>query len=102
MAEKSSHSSVVAIDRSLAKLLRHTGYSERTPLPFECCGSTYYADIIVLTVCIVLHLFAMLRGRDGNWYAQCVRVKIISMGALGVGKSCLIKRFCEERVRWGG
>ncbi|CAM9482518.1 unnamed protein product [Ascophyllum nodosum] len=29
-----------------------------------------------------------------NW---CVRLKIISMGALGVGKSCLIKRFCEER-----
>ncbi|CAM9650977.1 unnamed protein product [Laminaria digitata] len=27
----------------------------------------------------------------------CVRIKIISMGALGVGKSCLIKRFCEER-----
>ncbi|CAM9105299.1 unnamed protein product [Choristocarpus tenellus] len=27
----------------------------------------------------------------------CVRVKIISMGSLGVGKSCLIKRFCEER-----
>ncbi|CAN0198149.1 unnamed protein product [Ectocarpus sp. 4 AP-2014] len=27
----------------------------------------------------------------------CVRMKIISMGALGVGKSCLIKRFCEER-----
>src|SRR5690348_15129636 len=27
----------------------------------------------------------------------CVRIKIISMGALGSGKSCLIKRYCEER-----
>jgi DnaJ family protein C protein 27 len=27
----------------------------------------------------------------------CLRVKIISMGGLGCGKSCLIKRYCEER-----
>ncbi|KAG5192461.1 RJL, ras superfamily GTPase [Tribonema minus] len=27
----------------------------------------------------------------------CVRIKIISMGSLATGKSCLIKRFCEER-----
>eukprot|EP00906_Rhabdomonas_costata_P037141 RCo052211 len=27
----------------------------------------------------------------------CLRMKIISMGDAGVGKSCLIKRYCEER-----
>jgi DnaJ homolog subfamily C member 27 len=27
----------------------------------------------------------------------CVRIKIISLGGLATGKSCLIKRFCEER-----
>ncbi|CAM9219599.1 unnamed protein product [Phaeothamnion confervicola] len=27
----------------------------------------------------------------------CARIKVISMGPLGCGKSCLIKRFCEER-----
>lgn len=26
------------------------------------------------------------------------RIKLISMGDSGVGKSCLIKRFCEGRV----
>ncbi|CAM9455548.1 unnamed protein product [Chrysoparadoxa australica] len=27
----------------------------------------------------------------------CVRIKVISMGSLASGKSCLIKRYCEER-----
>jgi hypothetical protein len=29
--------------------------------------------------------------------ASALRIKIISMGAPGVGKSCLIKRYCEEK-----
>lgn len=29
--------------------------------------------------------------------ASVLRIKIISMGDLGVGKSCVIKRFCEEK-----
>eukprot|EP00455_Lapot_gusevi_P042672 TRINITY_DN5092_c0_g1_i1.p1 TRINITY_DN5092_c0_g1~~TRINITY_DN5092_c0_g1_i1.p1 ORF type:complete len:193 (-),score=13.59 TRINITY_DN5092_c0_g1_i1:124-702(-) len=28
---------------------------------------------------------------------ECLRIKIISMGEAGVGKSCLIKRYCEEK-----
>merc|ERR1711988_564690 len=28
---------------------------------------------------------------------ECIRVKIISMGESGVGKSCIIKRYCEEQ-----
>jgi DnaJ family protein C protein 27 len=28
---------------------------------------------------------------------SALRIKIISMGAPGVGKSCLIKRYCEEK-----
>jgi len=28
---------------------------------------------------------------------QVVRIKILSMGDAGVGKSCIIKRYCEER-----
>lgn len=27
-----------------------------------------------------------------------IRIKVISMGAAETGKSCLIKRYCEERV----
>jgi DnaJ homolog subfamily C member 27 len=27
-----------------------------------------------------------------------IRIKIISMGDAGCGKSCLIKRYCEEKV----
>ena len=30
-----------------------------------------------------------------------VRLKVISMGESEVGKSCLIKRYCEERVCFG-
>lgn len=26
------------------------------------------------------------------------RIKVISLGAAGVGKSCLIKRYCEKQV----
>jgi len=29
--------------------------------------------------------------------SSALRIKIISMGAPGVGKSCLIKRYCEEK-----
>nr|CCA22559.1 Rbjlike protein putative [Albugo laibachii Nc14] len=32
-----------------------------------------------------------------NEFAQPQRIKIISMGNLSVGKSCMIKRFCEEK-----
>ena len=28
-----------------------------------------------------------------------LRIKILSMGDAGTGKSCIIKRYCEERVR---
>merc|ERR1711998_733420 len=28
---------------------------------------------------------------------EMVRIKVISMGEAGVGKSCIIKRFCEEQ-----
>ena len=28
------------------------------------------------------------------------RIKVLSMGAAGVGKSCLIKRYCEGKVRY--
>eukprot|EP00762_Andalucia_godoyi_P007164 ANDGO_08116.mRNA.1 Ras-related protein Rab-1A len=29
--------------------------------------------------------------------APCTRIKVLSIGDSGVGKSCLIKRYCEER-----
>merc|ERR1711988_1860462 len=28
---------------------------------------------------------------------ECIRIKVISMGESGVGKSCIIKRYCEEQ-----
>lgn len=30
------------------------------------------------------------------------RIKVLSMGAAGAGKSCLIKRYCEGKVRRAG
>eukprot|EP00937_MAST-01D_sp_MAST-1D-sp2_P000570 g570.t1 len=39
------------------------------------------------------------RGAAGGGEADIVRMKIISMGEGAVGKSCLIKRYCEGKVR---
>mmetsp|Transcript_4021 Transcript_4021/g.12569 ORF Transcript_4021/g.12569 Transcript_4021/m.12569 type:complete len:213 (+) Transcript_4021:329-967(+) len=37
------------------------------------------------------------RERSKSRRRNAVRVKIISMGDAGVGKSCIIKRYCEEK-----
>ena len=29
---------------------------------------------------------------------DCLRLKILTMGDGGVGKTCLVKRYCEEKV----
>jgi GTPase SAR1 family protein len=36
---------------------------------------------------------------DVGGKGKIIRLKFVSMGDSGVGKSCLIKRFCEGRVR---
>lgn len=36
--------------------------------------------------------------RGGSFATEFIRIKIISLGDTLVGKSCLIKRYCEERV----
>lgn len=36
--------------------------------------------------------------RNGTFATEFIRIKIISLGDTLVGKSCLIKRYCEERV----
>ncbi|KAK3284655.1 hypothetical protein CYMTET_7707 [Cymbomonas tetramitiformis] len=40
---------------------------------------------------------ARARAKQKLKRQQVVRIKIISMGDAGVGKSCLIKRYCEEK-----
>ena len=40
-------------------------------------------------------------GKDDG-QPKFMRIKIISMGDAAVGKSCIIKRFCEQKVRWAG
>lgn len=36
--------------------------------------------------------------RGPSFKSEFIRIKIISCGDSLVGKSCLIKRYCEERV----
>lgn len=36
-------------------------------------------------------------GEPGTARSRVVRIKVISMGDVGTGKSCLIKRYCEEK-----
>ena len=38
---------------------------------------------------------------EGNDVKDTLRIKITSMGEGGVGKSCLIKRYCEENAEKG-
>mmetsp|Transcript_3467 Transcript_3467/g.5923 ORF Transcript_3467/g.5923 Transcript_3467/m.5923 type:complete len:249 (+) Transcript_3467:256-1002(+) len=40
---------------------------------------------------------ARTKARTRKARSQAIRIKIISMGDAGVGKSCLIKRYCEEK-----
>eukprot|EP00879_Flechtneria_rotunda_P011057 GHRR01011553.1.p1 GENE.GHRR01011553.1~~GHRR01011553.1.p1 ORF type:complete len:211 (+),score=49.86 GHRR01011553.1:680-1312(+) len=40
---------------------------------------------------------ARVAGKKKLSRCQVVRMKVISMGETGVGKSCLIKRYCEEK-----
>lgn len=39
-----------------------------------------------------------IKNRISGSLPDNLRIKIISVGCLGVGKSCLIKRYCEDRV----
>jgi DnaJ family protein C protein 27 len=38
-----------------------------------------------------------LSAATGNSSGPLLRIKVISLGGAGVGKSCIIKRFCEDR-----
>uniref|UniRef100_A0A7S0RR07 Uncharacterized protein n=1 Tax=Pyramimonas obovata TaxID=1411642 RepID=A0A7S0RR07_9CHLO len=40
---------------------------------------------------------ARTKARTRKARSQAIRIKIISMGDAGVGKSCVIKRYCEEK-----
>ena len=39
-----------------------------------------------------------VKAKHSTSLPEVRRIKIVSLGSLGVGKTCLIKRYCEDRV----